>query len=225
MLSENAKARKKNFAVLKAVQAAEIAANTTTEISNIFKGYSALGPFGQALAIVQAAIAAARGASAIARINSTEIQGGGEVFADGGPVFGPSHNAGGIPFSVRGKGGYEMEGNEIILTKGVYEDPVLRGLASDLNAMGGGRRFALGGPVLQDRGIQPTNTPTSSANRPELNQLLNGGNSAISTQLIEMYLAQIAAYTRATAEKPVLTTTRIRKEIQDLNEIEEDARI
>ena len=38
-------------------------------------------------------------------------------FEDGGIVNGPSHSEGGIPFSVRGRGGYEMEGGEFIVNK------------------------------------------------------------------------------------------------------------
>ena len=38
-------------------------------------------------------------------------------FAEGGIVTGPSHEQGGIPFSVAGQGGYEMEGGEYIVNK------------------------------------------------------------------------------------------------------------
>ena len=38
-------------------------------------------------------------------------------FADGGMVNGPSHDQGGVPFSVQGRGGYEMEGGEFIVNK------------------------------------------------------------------------------------------------------------
>ncbi len=38
-------------------------------------------------------------------------------FAEGGMVSGPSHAEGGIPFSVKGQGGYEMEGGEFIVNK------------------------------------------------------------------------------------------------------------
>lgn len=48
-----------------------------------------------------------------------------------GKVFkGPSHENGGIPV--------EVEGDEIILTKGVYRDPLLRNIASMINQAGGG---------------------------------------------------------------------------------------
>ena len=38
-------------------------------------------------------------------------------FAKGGIVEGPSHEQGGVPFSVKGVGGYEMEGGEYIVNK------------------------------------------------------------------------------------------------------------
>lgn len=38
-------------------------------------------------------------------------------FAEGGVVDGPSHSEGGVPFTVRGQGGYEMEGGEYIVNK------------------------------------------------------------------------------------------------------------
>jgi hypothetical protein len=38
-------------------------------------------------------------------------------FEQGGMVSGPSHNEGGVPFSVQGQGGYEMEGGEFIVNK------------------------------------------------------------------------------------------------------------
>jgi len=38
-------------------------------------------------------------------------------FAEGGVVNGPSHAEGGVPFTVQGRGGYEMEGGEFIVNK------------------------------------------------------------------------------------------------------------
>lgn len=56
-----------------------------------------------------------------------------------GVLDGPSHEDGGIPLFA--------EGQEIILTKGVYRNPTLRNMASQLNVAGGGRSFAAGGPA------------------------------------------------------------------------------
>ena len=38
-------------------------------------------------------------------------------FAEGGVVDGPAHSQGGVPFTVQGSGGYEMEGGEYIVNK------------------------------------------------------------------------------------------------------------
>ena len=38
-------------------------------------------------------------------------------FEEGGMVHGPSHSQGGVPFTVQGRGGYEMEGGEFIVNK------------------------------------------------------------------------------------------------------------
>lgn len=38
-------------------------------------------------------------------------------FSEGGVVNGPSHSSGGVPFTVQGQGGYEMEGGEFIVNK------------------------------------------------------------------------------------------------------------
>jgi hypothetical protein len=77
-----------------------------------------------------------------------------EKFAEGGVLQGASHAQGGIPITVDGRGGYEAEGDEIVLTKNVYRTPKLRQMASDLNVAAGGvpivsriGKFALGGAL------------------------------------------------------------------------------
>ena len=52
-------------------------------------------------------------------------------FADGGVVNGPSHGEGGVPFSVQGQGGYEMEGGEYIVNK--RSTSMYRGLLEKIN--------------------------------------------------------------------------------------------
>jgi hypothetical protein len=53
-------------------------------------------------------------------------------FADGGMVNGPSHSEGGVPFSVQGQGGYEMEGGEYIVNKRATS--MYRGLLEQINS-------------------------------------------------------------------------------------------
>lgn len=92
---------------------------------------------GVALGPIMAAAALAFGFAQVGQMKQ-------EKFADGGIAQGPSHDQGGIPFTVAGHGGYEMEGDEIILTKGVYRDPQLRQQASILNQLGGGKALTPG---------------------------------------------------------------------------------
>lgn len=73
-------------------------------------------------------------------------------FARGGVLSGPDHAGGGVPLYGRGGAYYgEAEGDEVILTKGVWRNPQLRPLASALNQLGGGAallprpHLALGG--------------------------------------------------------------------------------
>ena len=67
----------------KTVSAAQITIDGITEIQGIFKSFSGLGPFGQALAIVRAAAAAVRTATALSNINSVGFASGGYT-GDGG---------------------------------------------------------------------------------------------------------------------------------------------
>lgn len=64
---------------------------------------------------ITAALATASYTSELSAINSREFIP--KKFAQGGIVNGPSHAQGGVPFTVQGKGGYEMEGGEFIVNK------------------------------------------------------------------------------------------------------------
>lgn len=220
LLSDNSKHRRKNLNAIKAAQVAEVGINAATEVQSIWKNANMFPvPFNTIIGIAQTAIALGRAKGAINRINAVQINEG-EAFADGGVVKGPSHQAGGIKFSVGGQVN-EMEGNEIILTKGVYQNPVLRGLASDLNVMGGGRSFALGGPVLQDRGMMNTGAgrDLSGAASQISSRAQAEGSDALTTEL----LREIVINTRVTADKPVLAVTQIREKLQQLQDTEQDA--
>jgi hypothetical protein len=86
-------------------------------------------PLGIAYTVATDALAIATAAASVAKILG---------FRDGGVLVGPTHEQGGIPFTVAGRPGFEAEGGEIIMTKGVWQNPVLRPLASQLNVLGGG---------------------------------------------------------------------------------------
>jgi hypothetical protein len=67
-------------------------------------------------------------------------------FAEGGIVSGPSHSEGGVPFTVRGKGGYEMEGGEYIVNKNSTQK--YRTLLDQINGKSkSDYKFAAGGIV------------------------------------------------------------------------------
>jgi len=77
LLARDEKARKKNASLIKAFETGKIAVNSAVEISEIFKGFAALGPIGQLLAAGKALAAGFRATSAIAKVNS-------QTFSDGG---------------------------------------------------------------------------------------------------------------------------------------------
>lgn len=226
LLSDNSKHRKKNLKAVKAAQVAEVAMNSATEVQAIWKNANAFPPpFNFIIGIAQTAIALGRAKGAINRINSVQIQEESETFAKGGPVFGPSHQAGGIGFGVKGSGvRHEMEGNEIILSKGVYQNPSLRAIASDLNVMGGGRSFALGGPVIRDRGMVNSASAQPGGMTGVTNSIAGAGRSGeMDLRLTNELLAQIAGYTRQDAEKPPLVMTDIEAGLYQLKEVRNDA--
>jgi len=67
-------------------------------------------------------------------------------FAEGGIVNGPSHAEGGVPFTVRGQGGYEMEGGEYIVNKKATQK--YKTLLDQINGYGKSNyKFATGGIV------------------------------------------------------------------------------
>lgn len=64
---------------------------------------------------IASSIVAASGAAKLAAINQRKFFP--KKFEQGGVVNGPSHADGGVPFTVQGNAGYEMEGGEFIVNK------------------------------------------------------------------------------------------------------------
>ncbi|MEJ0030659.1 MAG: hypothetical protein WDO15_09955 [Bacteroidota bacterium] len=110
--------------------AAEI--NWLAEVAALWRHAADFGPFQSIVAGIQTAAATIRFRNTIKKINA-------EQFAKGDVIKGPSHASGGVDVNV--------EGDEIILTKGVFRNPRLRSIASAINVAAGGKRFAAGGPV------------------------------------------------------------------------------
>lgn len=210
LLAADEQNRKKNWEKIKALKRAEMLANLPVEISNIWKNANTFPtPFNTIIGVSQTALASGRFIAGMANLEKA-------TYAQGGPVFGPSHQAGGIKFSAGGRLN-EMEGNEIILTKGVYEDPILRNIASDLNVMGGGRSFALGGPVV-DRPMVNTTTSRNIIRESVPNQALDMGQT-------NMLLERIAKATEQTAIRPMpIQIQKIRDGLNTLNSVEQSAR-
>lgn len=118
--------------------------------------------------------------------------------------------------SARGKGGYETEGGETILAKGVYSNPVLRNIASQINEMGGSKRFPLGGPVV-DRPM------VISSDRRETIPTIGG--TAPDMSETNTYLRQIAVNTEKAANTPPpISIQKVRNGLELLQDIEADAR-
>ena len=137
---------------------------------------------------ILAAITGALAAIQIATIIATPLAKGGDlekiaekvapqqlkVFraAYGMVVSGPSHNAGGVPAVTRSGQMLELEGDEIVLTKGVKRSPELYSIASIINAAAGGINFASGavsrtkfaaGGVVPDSGASASGAASAAA--------------------------------------------------------------
>jgi|11_taG_2_1085331.scaffolds.fasta_scaffold00680_5 hypothetical protein len=128
----------------------DLAVALASIIPNMFKRGEAGEPVTTALkAKISAALAVASFGAEIAAINSRQFVP--KRFAEGGMVNGPSHAEGGVPFSVQGQGGYEMEGGEFIVNK--RATAMHKGLLEKINdsyrtrPMSGKHMFANGGLV------------------------------------------------------------------------------
>jgi TP901 family phage tail tape measure protein len=123
--------KRKAFASQKA---AAIIQATIEGILAVMKTYSAIPyPFNIPASILVGGLAATQ----IALIERQPMP----EFARGTVLKGRSHDQGGIPLYQRGHHIGDAEGDEIIMTKGVYRNPEARRIASDLNQQFGGVRF------------------------------------------------------------------------------------
>jgi DNA repair exonuclease SbcCD ATPase subunit len=100
-------------------------------------------------AALSGALATAAYGAELAAISQRKFVG--KKFAEGGMVNGPSHAEGGVPFSVQGRGGYEMEGGEYIVNKratSMHRDLLERiNKSGRTKATAGSYKFAEGGLV------------------------------------------------------------------------------
>jgi len=150
---DNDKKQDKQSAIAEGLESAAIA--TVGAFANS-KGDFLTGALNAALLV--SAIAGGTGARVAAIGNRKFFP---KKFEDGGSVEGPSHAEGGVPFTVQGQGGYEMEGGEYIINKrsaAMHKDLLDRINSSGrTNATQGTRKFADGGEVIgsgADAGIE-----------------------------------------------------------------------
>lgn len=191
-----------------------VAAGTISAIQGSINAYastSIIPIVGPALAPIAAGIALAAGMYAVGKIKSTK-QPSPTKAASGGVFKGPSHAKGGIPI--------EVEGDEIIMTKGVYNNPPLRAMASAINVAGGGRQFATGGPVNPFENTRGTSSGEKASR----------GDDPLSRleQKFEMYARAAAAQAEETSKR--IDRIRVTNNLQDtekglktLNRLREEA--
>jgi DNA repair exonuclease SbcCD ATPase subunit len=142
---------KKNSMAGRAIATAATTVDSIEAASAANKGMNKAfpGPVGIALGIVAAIAQIALGISKVAEINNVDLgfKRGGVLskrkYHSGGMIYGPSHDNGGVKFSVGGKLGFEAEGGEAIINK--RSVAMFRPLLSKINQAGGGTKFADGG--------------------------------------------------------------------------------
>jgi len=125
----------------KAGKAAAIASALISTYQGAQSAYTSLAGIpvvGVGLGIAAAGAAIVAGLKRVGKIRNTS-----EKFSKGDILSGRSHAAGGIPFSIGGRLGYEAEGGESIINK--RSTAMFRPILSAMNAAGGGKRFAGGG--------------------------------------------------------------------------------
>lgn len=123
---------------------------------------------------VAAAIFAGISTAAVAASTAMNIKGISQrkfipkKYADGGMVHGASHAEGGIPFTVRGNGGYEMEGGEFIVNKESAKNNLAELERINGKTRTGKRKFATGGTVSEN--LESTNNSINEALLQALNK-------------------------------------------------------
>ncbi len=129
------------------IVAAETAEAVASNILRNFENYDGItASIVSALSLGAVVAAGFAKADAINKRQFTPVR-----FEDGGMVNGPSHSEGGVPFSVRGQSGYEMEGGEFIVNKkaaSLHRDILERiNNSAKVSGSSGRYQFANGGIV------------------------------------------------------------------------------
>lgn len=166
LLGRDEAARKKNAAVIKAFETAQVIVNGVAEVQKIWAGAAALGPIaGPVIGAIQTAAAVARTVTALSKINSAKFAGGGFT----GPGFGSADETGFKPAGVVHEGEY-------VIPKRIVESqtaaPILRQLENWRT-----RKYAQGGFVA----------PSSTDLRPGV--AANASQTIVQPDLMALYEA------------------------------------
>ena len=117
------------------------------------------------------------------------------TFEKGGMINGPSHENGGVPFTVNGQHGFEAEGGEAIVNKKTMSDPYLRSIVSYANVKGGGVPFAKGGVIptrFQEGGDVPSVSTQSGLNTQDLAEIISESVSNVKIINVATDTAEVA---------------------------------
>lgn len=214
-LGRDEEARKKNAIAIKAFSIGKVVADLAQEISGYFANPASSATMG-ALGAVKAIQAGIRAGLAINNIAK-------QKFAMGGLIWGPRHSQGGIAMIERNTGREvgEMEGGEIILTRGVAQNPHLRAQASQINAAGGGRMFEAGGVVNPLKlAYSAASSGSSAAGSQD-----NGGADPASLMVMEIRGLREDFKSLDLKVKAFVVLSELEAKSQELNEVKNDAAI
>lgn len=134
-----------------------------------------------------------------------------DKFEEGKILEGLSHKDGGIPFTIGGKPGFEAEGGEILLTKGVSQDPTLLSIASKVNESAGGKK------LYADGGITPTTNNVSNVTQTNNSFLMNTINNENINNINNLY-KQINSSIKEDIQKTEILNNNITNVYDKLND-------
>jgi hypothetical protein len=182
--------QKEGTAQWKAFATTQAIISTVQSAINAYQSTAAIPIVGPALAPIAAGLATVAGMQNVRKIQQTKVEAPTKKAALGMVLRGPSHAQGGIPI--------EAEGDEIILTKGVYRDPSLRAMASEINVAAGGRKFAAGGPVNPFSSGSPGGSSGRNADAfglGEMSSLLRENLAAVNSRIDNIRVYNVATDT------------------------------
>lgn len=135
------------------------------------------------------------------------------TFEEGGIVNGPSHSEGGVPFTVQGQGGYEMEGGEFIVNKkaAAFHRSLLERINGSVkpNTSVAQHSFAMGGLIDT---AKAANIPMADSEKESVNYLKAIANATLSTA------SDMKKPVRAFVSSKDLTTDETSRRLRERND-------